>query len=567
MNEKLKRFWRSTSLAERLTAAVIVVAYVAVLGVGLASSEPMTGDEVTHYYMLMTQAKNLPVPTVTAEIPLAGGRFERRGYPHVFFWHYGGAVLVKAFGASFSLVQFYHSLFWLQFLVVAWLLVRKEPGQNEWSTLAAVAVLASLPMGLFFSVVFYQDIPAIAQILTSFFFLRRRKLWHSVLFMCLALNLKETAFVFLPVYLLCIIFFFRDAVPCWKTLLRVLAAGTIILFLTVSMAVLFKYQLKSAYYPRIVLDQYLNLARNYGLLPAAQEPVKRYHRTGRNVNKAASPSPAASPAGRKYQKIANNPGDLRNPVNYLIYGGGLFWLVVLAGGAGCALSWRQRVPGSGWWLLTGGWYLACTAWMMRMAPDARFFLPGMVFLVPPLACAIKPLHRSRTLVAVLLIIAFLQGTVVLAKTWQTRHVPKGVIEAANFLKQHPLETGRNRVFMYPEGNYRLFPCHHEWYFSWRIKEFWKADNDGRIKMLHEFRVSAIVIKKYRVGCMNPGMDNLGIYPDFFVRDIENDKRFAKIHENSDVAIYLVPAPQANTGVQIDNVTDAKKADSGLRSHD
>jgi hypothetical protein len=486
------------------------------------------------------------VPTVTAEIPVARDDVEKRNYPHVFFWHYAGAVLVKAFGPSFYLVQVYHSLFWLQFLVVAWLLVRKEPGQSEWSTLAVMAVLASIPMGLLFSVAFYQDIPAIAQILTSFLFLRRRKLWHSILFMCLALNLKETTFVFVPVYVLCIILFFRKTESQWMTWLRVLVAGAVILSLTVSMAVLFKAQLREAYYPRTIFDLILDEARSHGLLPAAQKPVRpAVVRTARSTGRTVHLTPAsvASMVRVDRPKIANIPGDLRSPANYLIYGGGLLWLVVLAGGIGLALSWRQLLaPGNGWWLITGVFSLAGTGWVVHTAPDARFFLPGIVFLVPPLVCAIKPLHRSRPLVTLVLVLALAQGTTVLAKTWQIRHVPKGITEAVQFLQEHPLANGRGKIFMYPEGNYRLFPYNHEWYFAWRLKEFWKADNDGRIRMLNDFGVSAIVIKKNRVGRIDANMNDLGIYPDFFVRDIENDNRFTKVYDNSDVTIYLVPLP-------------------------
>jgi hypothetical protein len=45
MSEAFKRLWSSTSLAQRLTVGVILVAYVAVLGVGLACTEPMIGDD------------------------------------------------------------------------------------------------------------------------------------------------------------------------------------------------------------------------------------------------------------------------------------------------------------------------------------------------------------------------------------------------------------------------------------------------------------------------------------------------------------------------------------------
>jgi hypothetical protein len=59
-------------------------------------------------------------------------------------------------------------------------------------------------------------------------------------------------------------------------------------------------------------------------------------------------------------------------------------------------------------------------------------------------------------------------------------------------------------------------------------------------MLHEFRLGASVIKKNRVGPIDSQMHNLGVYPDFFVKDVAGDPRFVNVFDNAEVTIYLVP---------------------------
>jgi len=73
-----------------------------------------------------------------------------------------------------------------------------------------------------------------------------------------------------------------------------------------------------------------------------------------------------------------------------------------------------------------------------------------------------------------------------------------------------------------------------------LREFWTSDNDNRIKMLNKFGVGAIVIKKHLIAEVDPEIINLGVYPTYFVRDLEDDPRFEKLFENNGVIIYRVP---------------------------
>ena len=95
--------------------------------------------------------------------------------------------------------------------------------------------------------------------------------------------------------------------------------------------------------------------------------------------------------------------------------------------------------------------------------------------------------------------------------------------------------------MYPEGNYRLFPVPHEWYMRYHLRSFWRADNDLRAAVLHQFDVGAIVIKKHLIAPVDKNITNLGVYPDYFVRQIKADKRFKKVFANDAVLIFQVPS--------------------------
>jgi hypothetical protein len=145
--------------------------------------------------------------------------------------------------------------------------------------------------------------------------------------------------------------------------------------------------------------------------------------------------------------------------------------------------------------------------------------------------------RSRLAISIFSAVAILQGSQVLAKTYQLRHVSPEIRAAMDYLKSNP--PSPNRVFMYPEGHYRIFPCDHNWYLGYRLRELWRGDNDQRIALFSRYKVGAIVVKKKLVRDVSPDTHDLGVYPAAFVRDIERDPRFQKRFENSAVVIYSI----------------------------
>ncbi|MFH0785365.1 MAG: hypothetical protein V2B20_25895 [Pseudomonadota bacterium] len=540
--ESMGRAIRGTRIGAPL---VILLASLAVLLVGLAAPQAMVGDEVTHYYMLVKQAQNISQPNFYADIPMASGGIETRRYPHSFGWHYIGALVYLVTGGSFAAVQVYQALFLLQLLTVAYLLARSRGGVESRSALLYVLILASLPLCLLFSVAFYQDVPMTAQVLTSFYLLNNRRCFWASCFMALAICLKVTAVLFFPAFFF-LVFFWEVKKGGWRQgALAFLCSTLIVLGSTWILGKTINIYAESAFYPqekleivaKVVKNRLQALFSNTERVPVASIVEKSASDSSQYIrNKSPETVPTV---------IANNPGDLRIKENYLIYGGLMIYLLIgLSLISGLPIV-REKLSLSGeredWWLFgISGSFLLLTAYLVRTAPDARFFLPGLPFILLPLVERVVHLPKPKLLITVAAALALLQGGYVLNKAYHLRVVQPGIVAGIEYLKLHPTEP--HTIFMYPEGNYRLFPVPHEWYMGYQLRDFWRGDNDKRLEMLRQYGIGAIVVKKHLIAPVDEQITNLGVYPPQFVVDLRADKRFVKSFENDELVIFL-PPPQ------------------------
>lgn len=534
--------WGRSIRGTRLGAPIVILlASLAVLGTGLSAPQVMIGDEVTHYYMLAHQAKDLTQPNFFAEIPMAAGEPETRRYPHSFLWHYGGALLYALSGGSFAVIQFYQTFFLIQLLGVAYLLAKDRQGIETRSALAYVLVLASLPLSLIFSVAFYQDVPMTAQILTAFYLLRRNRWLLASLFMGLAIGIKVTAVLFFPAFFLLVLYWQIQRSGWLKGIPFFLCASAIVLGMTWSVGRAIVEYGNSEFYPQAQLERLIKKAKE--TIDSHLPNVSRVTGVaGLNTDLSARPVVRPEKAANAPVIIANHPGDLRIKENYLVYGGIVLWLVALYGLLG-TITGRlfSRPSGAGrepslWPYLVGGIYTVLTAWYIRTSPDARFFLPGLPFLLLPLLEKAVSLPKPKAFITILTALAVIQGGYVLQKTYRLRALTPEIQEGIRYLQENPPE---GHIFMYPEGNYRFFPAQHEWYLDYRLREFWRADNDERIRLLRKFKVSLLVIKKHLIAPVDKEITNLGVYPVHFVKEIAADSRFKNVFENNQLLIYSV----------------------------
>lgn len=539
---------RALSGTHVAAVAVIVASAVAVLWTGWRTPEPMLGDEVTHFYMLKNQSRQLMTPTFTAEIPVGwGNEPEVRRYPHVSGWHYLGALVYRISGGSFRAVQLWHTLFWLQFLIVGYLLARRRAGERKSAAVLYLMLLASLPAAIIFAVAFYQDIPVTAQILTAFYLLLCGRRRPALLFLLFALAIKETAFLFVPAFLALWGWsvWQKGAVTGtarWRRWRSAFAAsalvGLLVLLYSLAWAGVLYRSAAAEFYPVASLQRTWHAWRQRFIMREAETQPG----TGAGAVSAPAEKLALLATPYETQIIANHPGDLRIPKNYLLYGGVLIWLIAAAGlivRAGQHLSRQQFTgPSSGWLWGIGLSYAIPAAYVLRTAPDARFFLPAIPFLLLPLTEWAVCIPRIKMWLALVTALALLQVGAVHSKIYNLRAVSPALREAIAYLHANPPVP--RTVFMYPEGNYRLFPTPHNWYLNYRLREFWKDDNAARITMLQDFGIGALVIKKYLVRPVDATITDLGVYPDFFVRDIKIDQRFREVFDNASITIFLVP---------------------------
>jgi hypothetical protein len=542
LNPRKTRLVRGTKIGAPFFIALMPLA---VFITGSLSPQPMVGDEVTHYFMLTKQAEDLSRPNFFSHIPHADGSTEIRRYPHSFLWHYMGAVLYRLSEASFFTIQFYQAAFYFQLLFVGYLLARSRGGVVNRSALVYLLVLGTLPVVLTLSVAFYQDVAMTAQAMTAFYFIERRKYFWAALFMTIAMAFKINALLLFPAFFLLLAYRLVGEKKMWKAITVFICAVVIVLGSTWLMGRAITTYAQTPFYPQEQLVK---------LVDSAQEKIQAYFSAHNNLGSgdesAAAGTKTLQFSNREVKDelvpviIANHPGDLRITKNFFIYGGAVLW-VLICGALVASLAGlpqranylnddRNTTPAT-WLWLTGGSYLLCAVLMLWSAPDARFFLPGLVFILLPISERFVKLPKPKIMISIIAILALFQGGYVLAKTYRLRMVSDGLLEAIHYLEHNPPTP--KRIFMYPEGNYRLFPADHEWYLGYRLREFWRSDNSHRIDILRQYGVGAVVIKKHLIMPVDDEITNLGVYPPDFVTDIQEDKRFVRVFENDDVTIY------------------------------
>jgi len=524
-----------------LTAPIIILLAVgAVTLVGMLAPQVMIGDEVTHYYMMETQSKDLMAPNFLAKIPTGWGETEVRRYPHSFLWHYFGAVLFYISGGSFFIIQLYQALFLAQLLGVAYLLARSRGGVESRSALVYLLLVASLPMTLIFSVAFYQDVPMTAQVLTAFYLLRKNRWFLASLFLGFGLGLKVTAILFFPAFFSCLMVWTYKRKSVTRMILILSCSLLIVSGFIFGFSKILKEYGNATFYPAIKIEQIIKQVSQF-LSTNAQAAAFIEHEQAVTTPVKKAKSVVSE---RMAEVIANHPGDLHIKSNYFVYGGGLLYLCFVGGVLSffSQVFWKKTRDSSMvspfWLWATGLSYLVFVAYFLRFTPDARFFFPGLMFCMLPIAERVVRLPKQRWIVIFITAVALVQSGYALAKTYHLRRVSPEINEAIHYLQEHPFQP--RKVFMYPEGNYRLFPVPHEWYLHYYLRDFWRAGNDSRIKTLQDQGIGAVVIKKNLIEEVDSSITNLGVYPTFFVKDLSNDVRFVRLFENSQIIIYQVP---------------------------
>ncbi len=524
-------------LYERLAWLVVAVALIAMIAVGLACNECTVGDETAHYYTMTTQSENLAQVNYVWRVKTEYGQFRSGEGPHTKGWHYLGAVFYRMI-PSFSFIQLYHLLFSAQLLIFFLLLVRDWCGDRGEILFASVLGLATLPVFTLFGILMYVDIPMAAQVVTTFYFLNRRKYTPAIIFMVVGLFIKENAFILLPVFFLMLWLradWKKRYIPVLWTFAAVLAFASTIITIDY-----FTVKYTSHHEHNELANTFRSVWHELGKrLGGASAPVP----AAPAVDTAAVPTSAAAPV----QTSANNlvfyyPGDLRLLKNWFIFLGG-FGLMMSIGGLGLLLNakrlYKERPKEAlpvFWGLLIAFSYMVPATYMLWNNPDIRYFFPCIPFLVFAFAVGCSYFKYRKHLFIGMSVLLFIQLALVMAKICEMRSFDPDFRQIIAVMKDLKTDDNKNaKVFMYAD-KWRYVPLEPYWDITQQV---WTLDVHGKHQMFKQKDIWFVVVDKSKIA-NRFDRTSPSRYAEDFVSELDGAPQlFKRLNENNKFIIYRV----------------------------
>ncbi len=198
-------------------ALLISIASLALLTVGL-NTELSLGDEVYHYRF----AKNMYYAGERVAFDPIYGTGLAPGYFYNSdpLWNILLAVIWRILGTvSFTVAQIYHTFYYALLILFTYLLAKERQGEEE--GFYAALIVATAPVTVAFSILFYTDVPVTALSIAFLYLLYRRKYLLGGLLLGLMYVMKRNSWFLLPGVLI-IILLLQDN-PGLKAKIKILA--------------------------------------------------------------------------------------------------------------------------------------------------------------------------------------------------------------------------------------------------------------------------------------------------------------------------------------------------------
>jgi len=140
------------------------------------------------------------------------------------------------------------------------------------------------------------------------------------------------------------------------------------------------------------------------------------------------------------------------------------------------------------------------------------------------------------------VVGVLQSGFVLRKFSEMRTVSEGVRDGIQYLESSLPSPAR--VFMYPEGNYRLFPASVDWYLGYAIQDLWSMSEVEQVQLFKQRNIGGVVVKKHLIAPVLDPRRDLGSYPPEFVERLRNSSFYETVFENEDLLIFYIKEPSS-----------------------
>ncbi len=457
------------------------------VGVGL-NTQLYVGDEVFHYRLAKAIYAGPWRPLFDPLIH--SSEIVKFDYVNAMLWHTLLAILWKLTGVSFAAAQAYHAGYYVLLVVGTYLLAKtlydKEHG------LISAGIVATAPMMVSFSVLFYMDIPVTALSVFGLFLIAKRRYRWAGAVLGLAFLTKRNAYLLAPGFTF-LVFYFGN--PGWKE--------------RVKRGLSFLVPLGGVVLPEFCFRYY-----KFGTLTGFTEIEPIY------------PNP---PLDRNWLVAG-----VGNPLSWVQYFG--IALLVLIGVYVVRRATRKRdlflwisIAGYVFFYLISfrGWY------------DVRYLAPVTPFVAVLAAKGWSGL-RHRYMKTLLVGIGLLQFGAVSYYVYVHRQIPPAVEEGFEYIRAHTLEEDR---IMYPEVNLA------EWTgrpMMWRSRIslvelpylFWKANAEEAGRILNRYGIGYILVQKSRI-YDDSRTHHLGGYPRSFVKKLPAFPFLKLVFENEALDLWKI----------------------------
>lgn len=485
-----KNYWKILFVVLFLFAGVIVLNGI--------TTEVSLGDESHHYRFaqnIFLAGKRIPFD------PL----YESGNPPGFFYntpplWHMLLSYLWKITGGiSQAIAQIYHVLFFILLVWLTYVLAKETIGkEGRWFP---ALIIATVPMVVSFSTLFYMDVPMAALSTLSFYLIFKKRYIEAGVASGLAYFTKLNSGFFFPGFLLVI--FWNERKEFWN-LLKSLS------FFIVPILLIY---LPDLYWRRLnITTDTIGWA---------------------NVSKRLS----MVLTGIEWREYLSSY--LTNPVDIIKYFGITFFFVLFF-----HLSHFRRwgKKGAVLWLPVIS-YLVLFIIFFGVVADIRYLIPILPFLV--ILFTPDSLSLGKQLRFIIIAVCIFQFASTIYYVHQYRQISPEIKEGYDYIKRNVPE---NALILYPEENLLIYGHRRIIWTSVGTSEgyrlaknglyflFW-PNNLGEIdNILRANRIDHVLIKKSRI-YDDRKEHHLGGYPQSFVEKLSLLDGWTKIFENPGVALW------------------------------
>lgn len=474
---------------------LILISYLLLVIVGL-TSEICLGDEVHHYRfakLIYQGGKRL------AEDPLYTSMGCWPKYPFISppLWHILLVIFWKITGGiSFYTAQIYQSIYYALLILFTYLLAKELYTQKEaWYS---AIIIATCPMIVSFSILFYIDVPLAALVTICFYLIIKKIYFLAGLLVGLICATKLSGCFFIPafIFLFFLNIFYDRVIKKIKNLFYFFLPALCVLIFNLGYFRDYKVLNYNA------LDSFKNIG---GIL--IQRFIKSPLRVGEYLNSS-----------------------LTKPIDIVKYFGFVLIISLIT-----YFIYKKYQKKDIFLWITIVTYMAFYIYIFGLGSDVRYIMPIVPLLIILSSKSLAILNKK--VLYLLFFMCVIQFGVTGLYVNINRRIPRGIKEGFNYIKQYLPEDA---VILYPEENFIEGTQRRAVWANVYDREafFWPPNDEEAIKQLKLNKVSYIAIKKSRI-YDDSKAHHFGGYPKSFIERLQKNNLAQLVFNNTQIEIWKI----------------------------